>query len=110
MNSRRVLFIAACLFPFAAGLIATSPAAAQFQPPLQQPPAASPWDKPPQQQQWPQQQQETCIQEFSKLRDIAQKRAGAIKAAGERKATPKEACGLFNSFSEAELKMIKFAS
>jgi hypothetical protein len=110
MNSRRVLFIAACLFPFAAGLIATSPAAAQFQPPLQQPPAASPWDQPPQQSQWPQQPQEACIQEFGKLRDIAQKRAGAIKAAGARKATPKEACGLFNAFSDAELKMIKFAS
>src|SRR5471030_3097562 len=41
MNSRRALFIAACLFPFAASIIATAPAAAQAQ---QQPAAASPWD------------------------------------------------------------------
>ena len=105
MNSRRALFIAACLIPFAA-----APAAAQFQPPPQQPPAASPWDQPPQQSQWPQQQQETCIQDFGKLRDIAQKRAAAIRAASERKAQAKEACGLFNAFSDAEVKMIKYAS
>jgi hypothetical protein len=117
MNSRRALIIAACLFPFAASLFATSlfatsPAAAQFQP--QQPPAASPWDQQPQQAPWPQQQQqqkqEVCIQEFGKLRDIAQKRALAIRTASARKAQAKEACGLFNAFSDAEAKMIKFSN
>jgi hypothetical protein len=127
MNSRRALFIAACLIPFAASLFATRPAAAQFQPPPQQEqPAASPWDQqpqqpqPPQQAPWsqqqmapPQQQQQTqqiCFQDFMKLRDAAQARATAIRTAGQRKAQAKEACGLFNAFSDAELKMIKFAS
>jgi hypothetical protein len=115
MNSRRALFIAACLFSFAAGLFATDPAAAQFQP--QQPAAASPWDQQPQQglqglqQGGPsQQQQEGCMQDFSKLRDEAQKRALAISAASKRKASAKEACGLFTAFSDAELKMIKYAT
>jgi hypothetical protein len=113
MNSRRAWFIAACLLPFAASPFA----AAQFQPPPQQPPAASPWDQPPQGAPWPQQQQqqqqqaqEACVQDFGKLRDIAQKRAAAIRTASERKASAKEACGLFNAFSEAEAKMIKFSN
>ena len=118
MNPRRVLFIAACLFSIAAGPFA----AAQVQPPQQ--PAASPWDQPPQQprqslqqpQQSPwapqqsQQQQEACIQDFGKLRDNAQKRAEAIRAASARKAQAKEACGLFVAFTDAEAKMIKFAN
>jgi hypothetical protein len=127
MNSRRALFIAACLFSFTEGLFATGPAAAQFQPQQpaaaspwgqqpQQPAAASPWDQQPQQglqgppQGGPsQQQQENCMQDFGKLRDEAQKRALAIRAASARKASAKEACGLFNAFSDAELKMIKYS-
>jgi hypothetical protein len=128
MNLRRAASIAACMFAVTAG-----PAAAQAPWPAQQQSAASPWTAPPQQQQqpaaspWtaqpPQQQQPAaspwtaqpqqpppCIQEFGKLRDEAQKRAHAIQVASERKATPKEACALFNSFSAAELKMIKFAT
>ena len=130
MNSRRALFIAACLFPLAASAIATVPAAAQVQP--QPAPAASPWDKQPQQSPWPQtgqgpqgleglpgmqQQQQQgpppaqalCMQEFGKLREVAEKRAMAIRAASERKVPPKEACGLFNAFSDAEVKLIKYA-
>ncbi len=57
-----------------------------------------------------QQQQETCVAEFSRLRDEAQKKAAAIRTASERKAQPKEACGLFNSFSAAEAKLIKYAA
>jgi hypothetical protein len=57
-----------------------------------------------------QQQQQGCVQEFSKLRDVAQKRALAIRTASEHKADAKTACGLFNSFSDAELKMIKYAT
>jgi hypothetical protein len=113
MGLRRALFVAAFLFPLAASLIATSPIAAQ-----QQPSTASPWDQAPQQgwpqqqapqQQGSQQQQQACAEDFGKLRDIAQKRATAIRTASERKAQAKEACGLFNSFSDAETKMIKFA-
>jgi hypothetical protein len=90
MNLRQALFIAACMVP-----IATGPAAAQFQPmPQQQQP----------------QQQSACIKEFMQLRDDTQKKADAIRAAGERKAPPGEACPLFNAFSAAELKMIKYAA
>jgi hypothetical protein len=133
MNSRRAF---ACFFPAAAWLLllATIPATAQVQP---QPSAAgSPWDQQPQPAPWPgqapqgaqglqglpglqgsqqgpspqQQQQQACIEEFGKLRDAAQKRALAIRTASQHKAQAKEACGLFNAFSEAETKMIKFAN
>ncbi len=87
MNLRRALFIAACLFPYAMG-----PAAAQFQPPPQ------PQQEPP------------CVKEFGKLRDEAQKKAQAIRTASEHKVPPKEACALFNSFSAAETKLIKYAA
>ena len=102
MNLRRAASIAACMLAVSAG-----PAAAQApwpgQPQQQQQPAASPWTAQPQ-------QPPPCIQEFGKLRDAASKRADAIRAASERKATPKEACALFNSFSAAELKMLKYAT
>lgn len=136
MNSRRA---SACFLPAAAWLLllAVIPAAAQVQP---QPPAGgSPWDQKPQPAPWPgqtpqgaqglqglpglqgqpqeqqgpspqQQQQQACIEEFGKLRDAAQKRAAAIRTASERKAQAKEACGLFNAFSDAETKMIKFVN
>ena len=119
MNLRRALFMAAYLFLLAASLFAVNPAAAQFPPAPQQAPAVSPWDQPAQplqqgigpQQQQPQQQQsqQICVQDFMKLRDAAQTRATAIRTASQRRAPPKEACGLFNAFSEAEVKMIKFA-
>ena len=124
MSLRRAALTAACMFVVTAG-----PAAAQSPWPQQQQPAAAPW---PQQQQqsaaspWsaqPQQQQQSapspwlaqpqqeppCVQEFGKLRDEAQKRALAIRNASGRKATAQEACGLFNAFSAAEVKMIKYA-
>ena len=125
MNLRRAASIAACMFAVTAGpTAAQAPWPAQQQSatapwPAQQPqqPAASPWTAQPQQQQpaaspWSAQPQQPppCIQEFSKLRDEAQKRAEAIRAASARKATPKEACALFNSFSAAEVKLIKFAT
>ena len=115
MNLRRAASIAACMFAVSAG-----PAAAQAPWPAQQQqqPAASPWTAQPQQQRQPAaspwtaqpQQEPPCVQEFTKLRDEAQKRANAIQAASERKAAPKEACALFNSFSAAEVKLIKFAT
>jgi hypothetical protein len=87
MNLRRALLIAACLCPIVVGR-----AAAQFQPI-------------PQTEQAP-----PCVQEFTKLRDEAQKRAGLIRAAGERKAPAREACKLFDAFSAAEVKMIDYAT
>jgi hypothetical protein len=86
MNLRRTLLIAACMFP-----VATGQALAQFQP-------------------VPPRQEPSCVQEFGRLRDEAQKRAGEIRAASERKAPPKEACALFNAFSAAEVKMVKYAT
>jgi hypothetical protein len=111
MDLRRAALIAACMFVVTAG-----PAAAQAPWPQQQQPAAAPWPQQQQQQQaatspWSAQPQQMppCVQEFGKLRDEAQKRALAIRAANEHKATAQEACGLFNVFSAAEAKMIKYA-
>ena len=128
MQLRRALLIAACVF-------AAWPALAQFPPaPQQQPAGPSPWDQAPQPQQqaapaWPSQQQqqqpqqspwsqqpppgqqaqEECAKNFGRLRDDAQKKATAIQNASKNKVGPKVACGLFNAFSAAELRMIKYA-
>ncbi len=71
--------------------------------------APSGFGAPPQQQA---QQPPPCIQEFLKLRDQAQKRANAIRIASEKKQKPsaQEACALFNAFSAAEIKMLKYAT
>jgi hypothetical protein len=134
MNLRRAVFIAACMFVVTAGPAAAQspwpqpqqPAAAPW--PQQQQPAAAPW---PQQQQpaeapWPQQQQQQqsvvspwsaqpqqvppCVQQFGKLRDDAQRKAHAIQVTMQRRPSAKEACALFNAFSAAEAKMIKYAT
>jgi hypothetical protein len=89
MNLRRAIIIA-CLVPLFAGA-----ANGQFQP-VQ--PAA------------PQQEPPPCIKEFFKLRDDAESKGKAIKAANDRKATPKEACQLFGAFVAAQSKMLKYAS
>ena len=49
-----------------------------------------------------------CMKKFMPLRQEAEKRGKAIKAAGERKAGPEEACKLIGNFGQAEIKMIKF--
>lgn len=79
--------------------------------------AQAPWPASPQQapaspQQGPAsaQQAAPCVQEFFKLRDEAEKRAAAIKAANERKAPPKEACQLFTALAASQTKMLKFAT
>ena len=64
----------------------------------------------PQQQQQQQQQMPPCVQEFFKLRDDAEKKAAAIKAANERKASPKEACVLFTALANSQSKMLKFVN
>jgi len=61
-------------------------------------------------QQAPPQQAPPCAQEFFKLRDDAEKKAAAIRAAGERKAPPNEVCPLFNVFIAAQTKMLKYTS
>jgi hypothetical protein len=70
--------------------------------------AQAPAAPPPQQQQ--QQQEPPCVQEFVKLRADVEKKAGAIRAASERKAHPREACQLFNVFIAAQTKMLKYAA
>lgn len=86
MSLRRAI-IAVCMVPLCAGA-----ATAQF------PPAA------------PQQQPPPCVQEFFKLRADAEKKGLAIKAANERKASPREACQLFGAFITAQNKMLKYAN
>jgi hypothetical protein len=56
------------------------------------------------------QQAPPCIQEFFKLREEAEKKAAAIKAANDRKAPPREACHLFGALIAAQSKMLKYAN
>lgn len=63
---------------------------------------------PPQQQQAGPPGGDDCMKKFMPLREDAEKRGKAIKAAGERRAPPEEACKLIGNFSQAEIKMIKF--
>ena len=51
---------------------------------------------------------EACMKNFVPLREETEKRGKMIKAAGDRKAPPDEACKLIGSYSQAELKMMKF--
>jgi len=88
MNLRRATF-AACTVLLCAGV-----ANAQFQPAQPAPPQKEP----------------PCVQEFFKLRDDAEKKAAAIKAANERKVPAKEACVLFGTFVAAQQKLFKYAS
>jgi hypothetical protein len=85
MRLRRAIF-SLCLVPLCASV-----ASAQAPPP-------SPEQAPP------------CIQEFFKLRDDAEKKAVAIKAANDRKAPPREACQLFGALAASQSKMLKYAS
>jgi hypothetical protein len=49
-----------------------------------------------------------CMKGFLPLREDAEKRGKLIKAASDRHASPEEACKLIGSFSQAEIKMIKY--
>jgi hypothetical protein len=104
MNLRRALFIAACVLPTAAG-----PALAQMQPrpapanPFDQP-AASPFDRPPQQQGEP-----PCMKDFTKLRDDAEKHAAAVMAGQKNKVPLTEACKLLTAFAASQDKFLAFA-
>jgi hypothetical protein len=56
----------------------------------------------------PQQQSPPCMGEFVPIRTDAEKRAHAIQEAIKRKVPPQELCGLFNSFADAESKVVRF--
>jgi hypothetical protein len=51
---------------------------------------------------------EACMKGFVPLREEAEKRGKLIKAASERHAQPDEACKLIESYSQAEIKMMKY--
>jgi hypothetical protein len=53
-------------------------------------------------------QAQACQNGFIPLREDAQKKGNLIKAAGERKAGPDEACKLIKNYAAAEVKMIKY--
>ena len=67
--------------------------------------ASSPFAAPPTQGGGP---NDDCMKNFLPLRQEAEKRGHVLKLAGERRATPEEACKLINSFIQAEVKMIKY--
>lgn len=62
---------------------------------------------PPQQQAGPPGGDE-CMKGFLPLRQEAEKRGQAIKAASERRAPPDEACKLITAFSQSEVKMLSY--
>lgn len=64
------------------------------------PAGPSPWTAAP---------QRDCNSEFLPLRQDAEKRAGAIKAAAAKKSQP-ELCAAFKSFAAAEAKMVKYVA
>jgi hypothetical protein len=51
---------------------------------------------------------EECMKEYLPMREEVEKRGKMIKAAGDRKAGPEEACKLIGDFRQSEIKMIKF--
>jgi hypothetical protein len=51
---------------------------------------------------------EDCMKQFLPLRQDAEKRGLAIKAASARHAPPQEACKLIGNFAQSEVKMIKY--
>jgi hypothetical protein len=51
---------------------------------------------------------EACMKEFIPLREDAEKRGKAIKAASDKHASPAEACALFKAYGQAEVRMIKY--
>lgn len=65
--------------------------------------AGFPGQAPPQQQQMP-----PCFAEFKPLRDEAEKRGLALKAAIQKKVSREEACTMMKSYSVAEAKVVKF--
>jgi hypothetical protein len=67
-------------------------------------PGGSPFAAPPTQAGPP----DNCMKEFLPLREEAEKRGHALKAASDKHATPDVACKLIGNFIQAEVKMIKY--
>lgn len=75
------------------------------------PPGAGPqYSAPPQYGAPPQQQQPPCFQEFAPMRQEAEKRAGVLKVAIQKKVGREEACTLIKSFAVAEAKVVNFVT
>jgi hypothetical protein len=55
-------------------------------------------------------EQQECLEKFAPLRNEAEKRAQAIKAASERKAPPQEACNLIKVYVVAEAKLVSYVT
>lgn len=55
-------------------------------------------------------EQQECMEKFVPLRQDAEKRAQAIKAASERKADAKEACGLIRTYVAAEARLVNYVT
>jgi hypothetical protein len=51
---------------------------------------------------------DACMKNFMPLRQETEKRGKLLEAAGKRKAHPDEICKLLTSYSQAEVKMMKF--
>jgi len=58
---------------------------------------------PPQQQGMP-----PCMAQFVPLRDSAEKKAHVLQDAIKRQVGPQELCAMFNTFTDAEAKVVKF--
>jgi hypothetical protein len=68
--------------------------------------SAGGFSQPAQQQQ--QQREPPCMKDFMPLREAVETRGKAVQAAAQRKATPQEACKLFNVLVAAQDKLRKF--
>jgi hypothetical protein len=79
-----------------------APAAASF--PGSAPMASSPFAAPPTQSG----AIDDCMKEFLPMRQEAEKRGAALKAAGEKHAGADVACKLITNFIQAEVKMLKY--
>jgi hypothetical protein len=53
---------------------------------------------------------EECWAKVAQLRQDAEKRAQAIKAASDRKAPPHEACGLLKTYVEAQANLVSYVT
>ena len=52
--------------------------------------------------------QQNCVEDFAKLRQDAEKLAGDVKSAGERKAPQPEMCQAIRRFADSEAKVVKY--
>jgi hypothetical protein len=94
------------------GLLLALPLAAraQFAPPPPLMPQGGMVQSAPSISAGPPPEQANCIKEFMVLRQEAEKRGVAIKAAADRKAPPSELCKAFKVFTPAEEKVVLYAT